>query len=294
VSPSQNGFHSIGYGKEFKSLGSNGTGTEAYIGKRYFTVTGQKVRGKVCDVSDFVNDVLLPIHDIKDNSCLESLDCSEVLEVLDVSDVFDVLDVLDVLDARGEEDEKNILNTPSLSDLPVRCKPNAIGRRHETIFALARHLKSLNPNANPSEFRDYVREWFNECLTNIGTKDFSLTWVEFKNAWSRITTLEGDTGMDEIVNKVNFDTVAPSDLHKLFYEGSSWACVQLCFLLSKLDGNGVFFLSGYKIKELLNIPQRSACNVLTSMVDDGILMVVEKGTTRLATRYKYVGTALDI
>lgn len=282
VSPSKNGFHAIGYGKEFKSLGSNGTGTEAYTGKRYFTVTGQKVRGELCDVSEFVNDVLINIHDAKNNPCLESSEVSEVLEVLEV------------LDAREEGREKSILNIPSLSDLPDRCKPNAIGRRHETIFKLARHLKSLNPNAKPLEFRDYVREWFEKCLNNIGTKDFSITWVEFKNAWTRIKTLEGDAGMTEIVNKVNFDTVAPPELSKLFYEGSSWTCVQLCYLLSKCNEDGVFFLSSYKIQELLKIPQRSACNVLTSMVDDGILIIIKKGTTRLATRYKYIGVALDI
>jgi len=84
VSPSKNGFHAIGYGKVFKTLGSNGTGTEAYTGKRYFTVTGQKVRGEICDVSDFVNDVLLPIHVTSDNPCLESLESSDVSDVSDV------------------------------------------------------------------------------------------------------------------------------------------------------------------------------------------------------------------
>ena len=56
---------------------------------------------------------------------------------------------------------------------------------------------SLNPNAKSSEFRDYLKAWFTESLKNIGTKDFSITWVEFKNAWKRIKTLEGEILSEE-------------------------------------------------------------------------------------------------
>ena len=39
-SPSGKGVHAIGYGKPFPTLGSNGTGIEAYSAGRFFTVTG--------------------------------------------------------------------------------------------------------------------------------------------------------------------------------------------------------------------------------------------------------------
>jgi primase-polymerase (primpol)-like protein len=39
-SPSGNGVHAIGHGKPFNTLGSNGTGIEAYAAGRFFTVTG--------------------------------------------------------------------------------------------------------------------------------------------------------------------------------------------------------------------------------------------------------------
>ena len=40
-SPSGFGFHAIGYGRPFRSLGANGTGIEAYASGRFFTITGR-------------------------------------------------------------------------------------------------------------------------------------------------------------------------------------------------------------------------------------------------------------
>ncbi len=61
-SPSGNGFHSIGYGQPFASLGSNATGIEAYAGGRYFTVTGDAIGGRIEDLSRFVVETLRPVH----------------------------------------------------------------------------------------------------------------------------------------------------------------------------------------------------------------------------------------
>ena len=62
TSPSGRGLHAIGYGLAFRSLGSNATGIEAYAKGRYFTVTGQVVRGDIEDVSEYVNTRLKPAH----------------------------------------------------------------------------------------------------------------------------------------------------------------------------------------------------------------------------------------
>lgn len=44
VSPSRTGAHATGYGKHFQTLGSNGSGVEAYASGRYFTYTGDTIR----------------------------------------------------------------------------------------------------------------------------------------------------------------------------------------------------------------------------------------------------------
>lgn len=61
-SPSGKGFHAIGYGPAFPTLGSNGSGIEAYSTGRFFTVTGTEGRGELEDLAGFVNETLLPRH----------------------------------------------------------------------------------------------------------------------------------------------------------------------------------------------------------------------------------------
>jgi len=61
-SPSGRGLHAIGYGEEFRSLGSNSTGIEAYAGGRYFTVTGEGASGDLTCLASFVRDRLAPLH----------------------------------------------------------------------------------------------------------------------------------------------------------------------------------------------------------------------------------------
>jgi hypothetical protein len=63
LSPSGDGWHSIGYGRHFDSLGSNRTGIEAYSSGRYFTVTGEcSGISPPCCIADFVEQRLKPIH----------------------------------------------------------------------------------------------------------------------------------------------------------------------------------------------------------------------------------------
>ncbi len=63
TSPSGNGVHAIGYGREFAAMGSNVSGIEAYSAGRYFTVTGQRIGdGRVADIAQFVDDELRPRH----------------------------------------------------------------------------------------------------------------------------------------------------------------------------------------------------------------------------------------
>ncbi|MCJ2185224.1 AAA family ATPase [Novosphingobium beihaiensis] len=62
-SPSGRGIHAIGYGRQFRSLGSNGTGIEAYSAGRFFTFTGNVIRdGQVVCLADHIEKVLVPLH----------------------------------------------------------------------------------------------------------------------------------------------------------------------------------------------------------------------------------------
>ncbi len=66
ASPSETGLHLIGYGRQFRSLGSNTSGIEAYAGGRFFTFTGKPIVGdspcQPYDLADYVEQVLVPRH----------------------------------------------------------------------------------------------------------------------------------------------------------------------------------------------------------------------------------------
>lgn len=63
-SPSGRGLHAIGYGHEFRTLGANATGIEAYARGRYFTVTGESAgTGDLTCLAEFVERRLAPLHD---------------------------------------------------------------------------------------------------------------------------------------------------------------------------------------------------------------------------------------
>jgi len=65
-SPSGTGLHIVGYGRNFCPLGSNVTGIEAYVGRRFITYTGhQIVPDSPChsyDLADYVETILATRH----------------------------------------------------------------------------------------------------------------------------------------------------------------------------------------------------------------------------------------
>lgn len=66
VSPSGNGIHLIGYGRQFQSLGSNSSGIEAYAGGRFFTFTERPIVAdspcRTYDLADYVEQALAQRH----------------------------------------------------------------------------------------------------------------------------------------------------------------------------------------------------------------------------------------
>jgi len=62
VSPSGKGVHVIGYGRDFQTLGANGTGVEAYAHGRYFTFTAERGRGQPTCIAAFVDGPVAERH----------------------------------------------------------------------------------------------------------------------------------------------------------------------------------------------------------------------------------------
>ena len=66
TSPSGEGVHAICYGRQFRPLGSNSSGIEAYSGGRFFTVTGRAIRdGVLSCAAEYVETTLTPRHKVR-------------------------------------------------------------------------------------------------------------------------------------------------------------------------------------------------------------------------------------
>lgn len=82
ASPSGNGLHAIGYGRHFRSLGSNGSGIEAYSGGRFFTVTENMIRdGEIVCIADHVENALASLHRAKVPNSSPAAKASVVVQV---------------------------------------------------------------------------------------------------------------------------------------------------------------------------------------------------------------------
>jgi hypothetical protein len=66
MSPSGTGLHLVGYGRHFRSLGSNASGIEAYAGTRFFTFTGRPIVANspcaIHDLAEYVETELARRH----------------------------------------------------------------------------------------------------------------------------------------------------------------------------------------------------------------------------------------
>lgn len=283
-SPSGRGFHAIGYGQHFKSLGSNGTGIEAYSGGRYFTVTGKYVRGSICDISEFVRTLQEHHTQPAVNLLIEGIEGTEGIYVPCTHSNHRKSQEVTAFTCKGEGGTDE-----ALLHLPDYCKPTSFGQRHSIIFKLARHLKTKNPEASAFEMLPIVEEWFAQYLPKIGTKDWETTWGDFRKAWSNIRTLEGEGNVDILARSVDLDTMPPKELRSMGYKGASWASVQLCKLLSDNSTDGTFYLSSRTLERLFSIPQRTACNVIKYMEEDGITKMIAKAIPpKKAAVFRYV------
>ncbi len=91
-SPSGDGRHAIGYGRDFPSLGSNSSGVEAYSKGRFFTVTGERAGvGTVGCLADYVETSLQPLHSVGcSRAALSPLVPGKLAEVFSAAQVKEV------------------------------------------------------------------------------------------------------------------------------------------------------------------------------------------------------------
>lgn len=288
TSPSGNGVHAIGYGRAFKALGSNGSGIEAYSGKRFFTVTGESLcaERKMSCLAEYVENELTPAYskhfhrDIASHESQQSKDSHD-------SQLY--------MQGGGGGGEGGIDIEQIWKELPTYCCPQTVGQRNSALFKLARHLKSRYPTLSEIDLCPIVRRWHQEHLSVIGTKPWMVTWVDFRTAWKRVKVLEGEGALDMAKQGIDPDKPVPESLLVRGYDHQIYMLVQLCQQLAEIGADqGKFYLGGRTAAGVIGTNQPTANKCLNMLVSDGILEVVKKGALlkgrgAVATTYKYLG-----
>jgi len=166
--------------------------------------------------------------------------------------------------------------------IPIRLIPTGEGQRNRKVFELARYLKGLHPDLSFDELLPLVRHWFTLAEPHISTKDFSLSWLDFRVAWEAVKMPYGAVMADIVANlppPMEDDLWLQYGLHgsKLF---------QLCLALQKREGESPFFISARTAGEFLELHHTMAARILKVFVIDGVLEEVSKGSINgLASRY---------
>ncbi len=283
TSPSGNGVHSIGYGRSFKTLGSNGTGVEAYSSKRYFTVTGEYLRGDLECIAEHVELKLVPIHSPTFHRDTESQSSQESQESQELQ-----------IYRQGEGAKEREANTFPY-EFPQNCHPQKKGHRNRILFNLARHLKTHHPDSKAIDHKSIIETWHREHLPVIGTKAWAETWSDFRNAWNKVKFLEGEGLLNQAFEAIDMTKPIPQHLQQLGYDEDLFKVAELCRLLAmNSPDRETFFLGNRPLASLIGVSQPSAGNILNMLVEDGILEVVqigklEKGKLPSATTYRYLG-----
>jgi hypothetical protein len=192
---------------------------------------------------------------------------------------------------RPTEDTDSNSSVPSVSSVssvgehfvfPASTVPTGIGRRHDAVFELARWLKGTEPNATRERQQAVVKVWHAMHLQVIGTKEFSTSWAEFRNAWERVKQPYGAT----LAICLSTLPTAPDIAALSDYGPKAIHLAQICLALQTRAGDSPFFLSSRIAGQLIGYHFADAATLLRCFVNEGWLVLVKAGAGSRASRYK--------
>lgn len=256
-SPSGNGLRSFGLSSPPRRCKGilDGISVELYSKARYLTVTGKVFRdGPVDNLPGFVSisNALSPTEEHR-------------------------------REQRFTEDDRSHLPYSSVG-IPAHTIPIEVSQRNKRLFELVRYLKGAMPNATRSELRPIVQDWHRLARPAIGTKDFGITWSDFSRGWEKVLFPAGAT-LAAVLDGLDGDPF-PNGMELLGYGDHGIKLAKICLRLASHHDPEPFFISARQAGELLHIHFSDAAKLLSALVADGVIELVERGVGKRASRYR--------
>jgi hypothetical protein len=255
LSPSGTGLRGFGYGDPIAGTRGqlDGVNVELYAKGRYLTVTGRPItQGPLVTLPGF----------------------SEVARAIRGPD----------LQKRTEDDRSNL--PFSSVGIPSETIPTDQGQRNRCLFALARYVKGVHPNATRQELRAIVAKWHAQSLPVIGTKDFSVTLTDFFNGWDKVRQPHGAV-LQSVLATIDHRTPLPAGIVALGYGVDANQLVRVCAALQAHQGDMPFFISARQAGEVIGVHFTDASKMMAALVGDGVLRLISKGAGKVASRYRF-------
>jgi hypothetical protein len=157
-------------------------------------------------------------------------------------------------------------------------------------FARGLKFNVGNQGRSLPELKPVVKMWHDRALPVIGTKDFHTTWSDFAHAWGRARHPLGAL-LTQAFERAKREP--PPSVATVYGEKPS-LLVALCWQLSRLEPQGVFFLAMGKAGELLGEQGRQIGRWLEGLIADGVLKLEKKGNERVANRYRWMWKETEV
>lgn len=178
-----------------------------------------------------------------------------------------------------------------VGDAILRTIPDGPGTRHWRLFAFARLLKAIPELATkrPHDLREHVQRWHRAALDKITTKDFDITFSDFRDGWDRIRCVDGATVVDRAAQEAASKPV-PACADKYAEPRIRWL-VATCRELQRVNGSRPFFLSCRDVARIIGGDPEiypSAARWMKTITRDGVIAKVKDSHRRKATEYRYL------
>jgi hypothetical protein len=169
---------------------------------------------------------------------------------------------------------------------PKSCMPTRTGMRHGCIFKLARYLKNEYPLLEAQQLKPVFTIWWSKVLPVISTKEFGESWIDFLIAWDNVKHPLGKS-MTRIASGLP-DHLITNEASIFGEMGAN--LFELCIRLDENQranwNNEPFPLACRIAGDVLGINRNYANSLLSLLTKNGFLVLVTKGNTVKANRYR--------